>query len=59
MSTTNFTIVSVAIVEVERLWYRFQQLGCNEDGVLKSDVLTKPPASTDVFAKNVSSHFVI
>ena len=45
--------ILVAIVEVERLWHRFQQLGCTEEGELRPDVLDRPPASTDIFVKNV------
>lgn len=44
----------MAIVEVDRLWLRFQQLGCNEDGVLELEVLERPPASNNVFAKHAS-----
>lgn len=48
-------LLSVAIVEVDRLWLRFQQLGCNEDGVLELEVLDRPPASNNIFAKHASN----
>jgi len=46
-------VTNLALVEVERLWKRFQQLGCDSSGALGPDVLTRSPASNDVFAKNV------
>ena len=50
----NFCLfLTVAIVEIERLWYRFKMLGCNDDGILTSEVLQRPPASEDIFVKNV------
>jgi len=45
--------VTVAVVEVDRQWLRFQQLGCNEDGVLELEVLDRPPATNNTFAKQV------
>ena len=53
--TISVFFVTVAIVEIERLWYRFKMLGCNDDGILTSDVLQRPPASEDIFVKNVST----
>ena len=50
-------LVSVSIAEVERLWLRFQQMGCNDDGVLTPDVINTPALSADVFMKNVSFYF--
>ncbi len=41
----------VTVVEVERLWLRFQQLGCNEQGLLTLDAITRPPISNDIFIK--------
>ena len=46
--------LTVAIVEVERLWLRFQQLGCNSDGVLQAADVNKSTITKDIFAKNVS-----
>jgi hypothetical protein len=47
----------VSIAEVERLWLRFQQMGCNKDGVLTAAVLGSPVLSGDVFMKNVSTKY--
>jgi len=54
-----FSFSIVAIVEVDRLWIRFQQLGCNANGVLDREVLRRPPASSDIFAKNVRGNELI
>ena len=51
-----YAMFAVSVVEVERLWQRFQQLGCNADGVLEMGALNRPPASTDIFAKNVRNY---
>lgn len=56
--TAHAVATDLAIVEVDRLWLRFQQLGCNEDGVLELEVLERPPASNNVFAKHILSSFV-
>jgi Ca2+-binding EF-hand superfamily protein len=56
--TSHATVTELTIPEVERLWCRFQQLGCNEDGVLEVEVLKRPPASSDVFARNILDSFV-
>ena len=47
--------IAVAIVEVERLWFRFQQLGCNEEGILTAEIFRDPVIAQDVFMKNVIS----
>ena len=39
---------------MERLWLRFQQLGCNQDGILTPDTLSTVKLTSDVFVKNVS-----
>jgi len=43
----------VSIAEVERLWERFQQLGCNADGELTDATINKAEYSQDIFMKNV------
>ncbi|ELU16815.1 hypothetical protein CAPTEDRAFT_225193 [Capitella teleta] len=55
--TAHATATGLAVVEVERLWLRFQQLGCNKEGFLTSDVLLRPPASSDIFIKNIVTTF--
>lgn len=56
--TAHAVATDLAVVEVDRLWLRFQQLGCNEDGVLELEVLDRPPASNNIFAKQILSSFV-
>ena len=48
--------IAVTIVEVERLWLRFQQLGCDKDGTLTTDALQQPGMVDDVFMRNVSGN---
>ena len=45
--------VTVSIAEVERLWVRFQQMGCNDDGDLTEETIKKSSYSGDVFMRNV------
>ena len=46
--------LTVSLIEVERLWKRFQQLGANKNGILTAEKLKDVPVNADVFAKNVS-----
>ena len=39
---------------MERLWLRFQQLGCNEDGEITEAVLQANSIWQDAFSRNVS-----
>jgi hypothetical protein len=43
----------VAVVEVQRLWSRFKQLGCDKKGYLQKKVIDSGELSQDVFMKNV------
>ncbi|XP_041364711.1 uncharacterized protein LOC121380045 isoform X2 [Gigantopelta aegis] len=44
----------MSIAEVERLWMRFQQLGCNREGVITEIVLkTEPQIKNDAFVRNI------
>lgn len=45
----------MAVVEVERLWMRFQQLGCTENGVLPRQAIERPGLKDDLLATNVNS----
>ncbi|XP_064641183.1 uncharacterized protein LOC135495992 [Lineus longissimus] len=48
----------LTIVEVERLWTRFLQLGCREDtGILESQMLSAPHIASDVFVRNILRNF--
>ena len=47
-----FLLVSIA--EVERLWMRFQQIGCNHDGILTPEAVTKSALPNDMLTKNVN-----
>ncbi|XP_064605860.1 uncharacterized protein LOC135470715 isoform X2 [Liolophura sinensis] len=44
---------SVAIPEVERLWQRFQQLGCDQNGVLSLTEPLPPHIEEDAFVRNI------
>ena len=51
-------VLIVSIAEVERLWIRFQQLGCNKDGELTDDAIRKSEYNQDVFMRNVNIFFL-
>lgn len=57
MCTTIILIVLVislvSIAEVERLWFRFQQLGCDENGEILEDDLQSLSIQDDAFSRNV------
>jgi len=55
--TSHAISTELSIAEVERLWLRFQQLGCNQDGILTSETLSTPKLSSDVFVKNILKYF--
>ncbi|PVD38938.1 hypothetical protein C0Q70_01563 [Pomacea canaliculata] len=55
--TAHAIATELSIAEVERLWLRFQQLGCNQDGVLSPEVLNSPTLTSDVFVKNILKYF--
>lgn len=44
----------VAVVEVERFWTRYKQLGCNKQGNLQPSTIEKGELNSDLFVKNVS-----
>lgn len=43
----------MAVVEVQRLWIRFNQLNCDSKGFLPKKQLEKGELSRDIFIKNV------
>lgn len=51
--TAHAIAAELSIAEVERLWIRFQQLGCNKDGELTDDAIRKSEYNTDVFMRNI------
>ncbi|KAL5018869.1 hypothetical protein ScPMuIL_004591 [Solemya velum] len=56
---TSHAIASeLSIAEVERLWLRFQQLGCNDDGVITGEMLKTLPIRTDVIMRNIMQQFM-
>ncbi|KAK7113198.1 uncharacterized protein [Littorina saxatilis] len=55
--TAHAISTELSIAEVERLWLRFQQMGCNADGVLKPEAINTPALSSDVFMKNIMKYF--
>lgn len=46
-------IFLVAVVEVQRLWTRFKQLGSDKKGYLPKKVIESDDLSQDVFIRNV------
>ncbi|XP_013409735.1 uncharacterized protein LOC106173230 [Lingula anatina] len=56
--TLHSEITGVTMVEVERLWLRFQQMGCDENGILSEEtVKNNPKFKDDVFVRNVLVKF--
>lgn len=55
--TSHAIAAELSIAEVERLWVRFQQMGCNEDGDLTEEAIRKSSYSTDVFVRNILRKF--
>ncbi|KAK2152737.1 hypothetical protein LSH36_320g04000 [Paralvinella palmiformis] len=51
--TAHAVAAKLSIVEVERLWKRFQQLGCNTHGELATSDFQKHEIASDIFAKNI------
>ena len=43
----------MAVVEVERYWFRFRQLGADKNGFLPAKVMEKGEITQDIFVKNV------
>lgn len=44
----------MAVVEVQRYWMRFKQLGCDRNGFISSAGLEKGDLNSDVIIRNVS-----
>lgn len=51
--TAHAIAAELSIAEVERLWIRFQQLGCNKDGELTDEAIRKSEFNSDVFMRNI------
>lgn len=49
----------MAVVEVQRYWNRFKQLGCDKNGFISASVLEKGELNSDVMIRNVSRVFLI
>lgn len=43
----------MAVVEVERMWFKFRQLGADKNGFLPAKVVEKGDFNQDIFVKNV------
>lgn len=41
------------LAEVDRLWLRFKQLGCSDNGELTEEKLSKHPVYQDAFSRRV------
>ena len=44
----------MAVVEVQRFWARFKQLGCDKNGNLSKKLIDKGELSQDLFVRNVN-----
>ncbi|XP_046359618.1 uncharacterized protein LOC124137388 [Haliotis rufescens] len=55
--TAHAIATELSIAEVERLWKRFQQLGCTVDGILTEDKLRAPQLQSDAFIRNILKQF--
>ena len=43
----------MAVVEVQRFWARYKQLGCDKNSNLSRNALGRPELTQDTFVKNV------
>lgn len=57
--TVHAVSSELSIAEVERLWYRFQQLGCNENGEIPEADLQSLPIQDDAFSRNILKKFMV
>lgn len=57
--TVHAVATELSIAEVERLWFRFQQLGCNQDGEILEADLQSLPIQDDAFARNIVKKFMV
>ncbi|XP_050393569.1 uncharacterized protein LOC126811742 [Patella vulgata] len=55
--TSHAISTELTIAEVERLWLRFQQLGCNQHGILTAETLKDPKLNEDAFTRNILKTF--
>lgn len=46
------------LAEVDRLWLRFKQLGCSDNGELTEEKLSKHPVYQDAFSRRIIMQFV-
>ncbi|KAL4240729.1 hypothetical protein ACF0H5_001517 [Mactra antiquata] len=56
--TAHAIAAELSIAEVERLWIRFQQLGCNRDGDLTEDAMKKSDYNGDIFMRNILRKYI-
>ena len=57
-SSDNFVCL-VPVAEVERLWFRFQQLGLNDTQTLPSETFQQHPYTTDPLVRQVNLFFLL
>ncbi|KAI0239948.1 hypothetical protein LSAT2_009347 [Lamellibrachia satsuma] len=57
--TAHAKATGLNLVEVDRLWLRFRQLGCDANGMLSSSVFDTEPALDDILTKNMLTAFGI
>lgn len=56
--TVHAVVTELSIAEVERLWFRFQQLGCDENGEILEANLQSLSIQDDAFSRNILKKFV-
>ncbi|CAF0728665.1 unnamed protein product [Brachionus calyciflorus] len=54
--TGHADLTGLAVVEVQRLWIRFNQLGCDAKGYLPKRQIERGELSRDIFMKNIISN---
>lgn len=57
--TVHAVSSELSIAEVERLWFRFQQLGCNENGEIPEADLQSLAIQDDAFSRNILKKFMV
>ncbi|OWF56527.1 uncharacterized protein LOC110446688 [Mizuhopecten yessoensis] len=57
--TVHAITAELSIAETERLWLRFQQLGCNRDGIITEELAGQTSVSSDAFSRNILKKFTL
>lgn len=54
--TVHANMSGLAVVEIERLWYRFEQLGADKDGNIPATSLYRGELVSDPFTRMIIKH---